>query len=99
MPIYDFGCRDCDYKSEDIHQIADHDKWLKKLSSMKCPKCGGKLGQKFIHCCGLPTDEQRLTRTMRKRFKKRNDRIEAMPEGKKAWFKRFIKNRNIKKNA
>jgi len=46
MPIYEYNCKNCEHKFEEIQKISD-------ASLIKCPKCGKESLQKLISAAGF----------------------------------------------
>lgn len=46
MPIYEYNCKDCEHKFEEIQKISD-------AALVKCPKCGKDSLQKIISAAGF----------------------------------------------
>lgn len=96
MPTYSFYCKACDHEIEETHPLAKYEKVRKPR---KCPKCGKKQlvmgisqGVLFI------SDRVKERRKMKKRFSKRNKRLEAMPAPQQESMKRFMRKMRVKKD-
>lgn len=97
MPIYEFQCKACKYRAEELHSISEVDRLRKPR---KCPKCKRKqLVMRVSKVANTHTETIRTRRTMKKRFAKRNARLEAMPMPQQERMKRFMRKYGVKKDA
>jgi putative FmdB family regulatory protein len=46
MPIYEFRCKNCGYKFEELIFTS-----LSKINEVVCPKCGNKNAEKLMSAC------------------------------------------------
>lgn len=101
MPFYDFQCEKCGLQYQDVLlTFSQKQDFLKE----ECPGCGECKLQSdlrnvrlaYIPKDGSPEFERRV---MQDRFKKRNERLDALPPENQAKMKQFFNKYGINKTA
>lgn len=111
MPIYDFHCLDCGHLKENIVlTFAEFDE-VKEMGGVPCPDCPGmmiskpgRFGVKFGKVPGkgsqmVPGSKRERRQLMEQRYRKRNARLESLPEGQKRRMEKFMDRFGVRKTA
>lgn len=96
--IYIYGCKTCEFRNEVVLAMSEHEEWKNTLKDMECPECGEKSIIQIIGDVIVHSEEDRYNRKMKKRFKKRNEKIEKMDRPQRDKMTKFIRDHNVKRD-
>lgn len=111
MPIYDFICPECDYLIENVYATYQEFDDIKAAGGIPCQLCPAMMHTKPVmfnvqfakvrNSKGKlqPGDKRGLRKMMEERYRKRNERLEAMPKPQQERFIKFMERMGVRKTA
>ena len=98
MPLYNIECSNCGHKFKRL--AISSSKLEEQLLEWECPECSKLDLHIGIHSLSsLKTGQLAKDLVHKTRFKKRNQKLEKMPEENKQRMKKFMKDYNVKKES